>query len=316
MANGNPWWYGVAKSAVIGVVSGAVSVGIGQIATNMVEAGKSAFLFQAGAHGGFGGLMNVIEGQNFGAGFASGLVSSLISSGFQSIKNIGKDLRNALTIASGGLSGGISSTIAGGNFWAGARQGLITSGLNHVAHFVNNSIKIRKFNKEVNQAYGEEADNVATASQETINDVIEKIATLKATQSSFGQEVKITYNDKFTSSSGGDAITYSINNEPFKNPAVSVFRASFSSYRNLAHTLYHEFVHVKDYISGRIFEDFKKYSKDYQGKYSRKFAYKIALNLSEIRAYTNSFIITGFPYLNNLGYNSSVNFLNSNKINY
>ena len=34
----------------------------------------------------------------------------------------------------GGLSGGISSTIAGGNFWDGFRQGIITSGLNHVAH--------------------------------------------------------------------------------------------------------------------------------------------------------------------------------------
>ncbi|MDM1408104.1 hypothetical protein [Myroides sp. DF42-4-2] len=37
-------------------------------------------------------------------------------------------------IASGGLSGGISSTIAGGDFWQGMRQGLITSGLNHVLH--------------------------------------------------------------------------------------------------------------------------------------------------------------------------------------
>ncbi|MGG5506206.1 MULTISPECIES: hypothetical protein [unclassified Myroides] len=37
-------------------------------------------------------------------------------------------------IAGGGLSGGISSTIAGGDFWYGMRQGLIVSGLNHVVH--------------------------------------------------------------------------------------------------------------------------------------------------------------------------------------
>lgn len=37
-------------------------------------------------------------------------------------------------IASGGLSGGVSSSIAGGNFWDGAKQGVITSGLNHLAH--------------------------------------------------------------------------------------------------------------------------------------------------------------------------------------
>lgn len=30
-------------------------------------------------------------------------------------------------IAGGGLSGGISSTIAGGDFWQGMRKGLITS---------------------------------------------------------------------------------------------------------------------------------------------------------------------------------------------
>lgn len=40
-------------------------------------------------------------------------------------------------IASGGLSGGISSSIAGGNFWSGVRQGLITSGLNHAAHLAS-----------------------------------------------------------------------------------------------------------------------------------------------------------------------------------
>lgn len=37
-------------------------------------------------------------------------------------------------IAGGGLFGGISSTIAGGDFWQDMRQGLITSGLNHVMH--------------------------------------------------------------------------------------------------------------------------------------------------------------------------------------
>jgi len=37
-------------------------------------------------------------------------------------------------IASGGVSGGFSSMIAGGNFMDGFRQGIIVSGLNHVAH--------------------------------------------------------------------------------------------------------------------------------------------------------------------------------------
>jgi len=55
------------------------------------------------------------------------------------------DLIKAIMITSGGLSGGISSTIAGGNFWAGARQGIITSGLNHVGHYVANSLMTSKY---------------------------------------------------------------------------------------------------------------------------------------------------------------------------
>jgi len=37
-------------------------------------------------------------------------------------------------IATGGLSGGISVHVSGGSFWAGVRQGVISSGLNHLMH--------------------------------------------------------------------------------------------------------------------------------------------------------------------------------------
>ncbi len=56
-------------------------------------------------------------------------------------RNISEGGIKALTIAAGGLSGGISSSIAGGNFWAGVRQGLITSGLNHMMHMVAEGIE-------------------------------------------------------------------------------------------------------------------------------------------------------------------------------
>ncbi len=55
------------------------------------------------------------------------------------IKN--KDLFHATVIASGGLSGGVGSVIAGGNFWKGVRQGLITAGLNHVAHHAKKGLE-------------------------------------------------------------------------------------------------------------------------------------------------------------------------------
>jgi len=59
----------------------------------------------------------------------SGALSSGMSSGAGAL-----GVGNAGMIGIGGLSGGIGSSIAGGSFWMGARQGLITSGLNHAAH--------------------------------------------------------------------------------------------------------------------------------------------------------------------------------------
>lgn len=43
-------------------------------------------------------------------------------------------MNRAAVIASGGLTGGLASVMAGGNFWDGMRQGLITTGLNHLMH--------------------------------------------------------------------------------------------------------------------------------------------------------------------------------------
>ncbi len=124
--NDVPWWHGAGKSAVIGGVSGALSFGIGKIA--------SSWMSQALMHGATGGAMSAIDGESFITGFASGAFSSMLSSGLGGISFKSAYLRNAVIIASGGLSGGVGSVIAGGNFWKGVRQGLITSGLNHMMH--------------------------------------------------------------------------------------------------------------------------------------------------------------------------------------
>ncbi|WP_026711072.1 RHS repeat-associated core domain-containing protein [Flavobacterium filum] len=136
--NGVPFWYGTGKAAVIGGASAAISFGIGQATSGLAIFDKA--LLQAGMHGMSGGLMNVLGGGEFGSGFASGVVSSLISSVIQA-RVEGKNFATnnpgafkAIMIASGGLSGGFSSTIAGGKFVDGFRQGIITSGLNHLVH--------------------------------------------------------------------------------------------------------------------------------------------------------------------------------------
>ena len=156
--NGVPFWYGMGKSGFMGAVSGAISFGIGTIATSQFGAvmsiGKAAF--QAGMHGITSGIMSELQGGTLGSGFAAGAISSLISSGIEGLGQtggIGTDAKGnefalsnnfgssplfkATMLAAGGLSGGISSSIAGGNFWAGVRQGLIVSGLNHLAHSIS-----------------------------------------------------------------------------------------------------------------------------------------------------------------------------------
>ncbi len=170
--NGNPFWYGIGKSAVIGAATSVISMGIGTAAQSWFTNTVSRAAFQAGMHGVTGGVMNSIEGENFISGFASGAVSSIISSGIEALGtnyaggigengNYGKNAFGnsggfkAVMIASGGLSGGISSSIAGGNFWSGVRQGLITSWLNHgMNHLADKWLTAEMDIKQVHQKEG------------------------------------------------------------------------------------------------------------------------------------------------------------------
>jgi RHS repeat-associated protein len=171
MINGVPFWYGMGKSGTMGAISGAISFGIGAVANSAfgVLTSVNKALFQAAMHGITGGLMSEIQGGTFASGFAAGAVSSLVASGVESLGQnggIGCDngndvaLKNnfgssgaykVVMIASGGLSGGLSSTIAGGNFMDGFRQGVITSGLNHLGNEIGNAISYKNLTKEFNE---------------------------------------------------------------------------------------------------------------------------------------------------------------------
>jgi hypothetical protein len=110
--------------------------------------------------------MSAIDGGNFLSGFAAGAVSSIISSGvelfadlqnmfvFLGDKGISDNAIKAIQIAAGGLSGGISASIAGGNFWSGARQGIITSGLNNVASNISNTQKKKSLGNQIDEVGG------------------------------------------------------------------------------------------------------------------------------------------------------------------
>ena len=173
MIAGIPFWYGMGKAALMGAISGAISFGIGAGATNAfgeaLSVGKA--LFEAGMHGMSSGMMSVIEGGEYLSGMLSGAVSSLISSGVNALgtnfsatkaagstvyNGFGQNYMKAAMLVAGGFSGGLSSTIAGGKFIDGFKQGLITSGLNHLAHFGATAIEIGKIKGQIRDRIIEE----------------------------------------------------------------------------------------------------------------------------------------------------------------
>lgn len=316
MINGIPFWYGIGKAGVMGGVSGAISFGIGAMATSnfgvMTTVGKA--LFQAGMHGVSSGLMSEVSGGTFASGFAAGALSSLVSSGIGAIGDSGgyyldedytqwsnistrnPDLIKAATLAGGALSGGFSSTIAGGKFIDGFRQGLIVSGLNHlVSHTLSGK---HKFDREVDKAFGSKADKpVFDMSQEDIDNAIEKIPTLKRIYSKLllkYKNLKVHYVDKFGSDDGK---TFYDTDKKIVT-GISIFRSSGSSHRYMSQTILHEFGHAMSGYHGFFFSNFAKY-----GQYS-----SIPVAIDEIYAHKFAFHHGGVSY-NTPYYDSFVNFL-------
>ena len=74
------------------------------------------------------------------SGFLSSAAASAVGSGVDHLGINSVALYIAAEIASGGLSGGLGSVIAGGDFWRGAEQGVIATAYNHAVHGLYNKI--------------------------------------------------------------------------------------------------------------------------------------------------------------------------------
>ncbi len=123
---------GAGKAALFGAIGGITSSAIGGIASQLTLGGASKIgvaAFQTIAHSWTAAVFSMAQGSDPLVGFYSGGLSSIVSSGIGSLGG-----GAPATLISGGLSGGIGAKLAGGNFWEGVSQGLITSGLNHLSH--------------------------------------------------------------------------------------------------------------------------------------------------------------------------------------
>ena len=140
-----PFFEGAGKAAAIGALQGAFSYGIGAAAgligsavkgvTNATWGMVAQAGFQVAAHGTLGGVSTWARGGSFWSGFASGAVASFVSTstGIMTAE-LPKAWQVSCMVAAGGLSGGVTSSMAGGDFWDGVCNGLICAGLNHAMH--------------------------------------------------------------------------------------------------------------------------------------------------------------------------------------
>jgi len=324
------WRVGMGKAAVIGGISGAISFGIGESVTGMSNFVAKAGL-QAGMHGIKSGIMTSIEGGSFMSGFAAGAVSSLISSSVEGLGHSGgyyidddytqwtsfgarnPNLLKAMMISSGGLSGGISSSIAGGNFWSGAREGLITSGLNHAMHNCVLAYVKHRFQVEIDRAFGEMADDIIPYEKRTCDElyqVVKKVPILRKIYNSFGRKITLSARaDRDTSASNADAHVRSESHRidplvPYDDPMIIIYGSSFQSYRYLAETILHEFGHVKSILSGNFLKTYNEMAKRFKDKTT---VWNQTIYHDEIFAYKFAFQHGGVPYEYTYGYQKAQN---------
>ncbi|MEG0925764.1 RHS repeat-associated core domain-containing protein [Chryseobacterium sp.] len=141
----NGFFRSISSAAITGMVSGALSFGIGtlfQVANIAKALGPVGVVVgRAGAHAVSMGVISTFTGGSFWGGALSGAFASLTgdllkapSDGFFDFNPLRSDTGIIIT---GAISGGIGSVLAGGNFWQGAMNGFFVATFNHVMHRIN-----------------------------------------------------------------------------------------------------------------------------------------------------------------------------------
>jgi hypothetical protein len=310
---------GLIQSTFMGAVSGVVTFGIGSASESLFSNFFSRAAFQAVAHGTFQGGLSSIQGGSFFSSFAAGALSSIAASAWtggssygvtgaevynSGMVGIGAEFGDAGMIAFGTVSGGLGAALTGGNFWEGAAIGLVVSGLNHLGHHIEMGIMEKAFDREVTNAYGVNADKAAPPNDATLSNMRIKLPTLNKLYKRFGQNVKLNAQDKiYTASDGADAHTYVTHSGNFDDPYVMFYRASFSSYRYLAHTMLHEFGHVSSYITHNFLNNFNGNKGSFDAKWDR------AIAQDELFAHEFAFKYDGIPYKETYSWQHNYNIL-------
>ena len=138
--HGQPFFQNAGEVAAVAFIQSVCAYGIGAAAQG-ISSVVGRVIFQAGCHFVLDGAVAEAHGGDFLINGTSGAVSSLISSGTVYLtRNTPVFCERIAVIASGTVSGGVTASMMGGDFWEGALNGFITSGMNHAMHLVSDVI--------------------------------------------------------------------------------------------------------------------------------------------------------------------------------
>ncbi|MCC3214761.1 hypothetical protein LIV57_05725 [Chryseobacterium sp. X308] len=161
------------------------------------------------------------------------------------------------------LSGGISSTIAGGNFWDGFRQGIITSGLNHLGHLGGNTVIKKVLQNRLEKTLGDSGVNNDCTTKQALEILqivfkdmwslgsgwakfADEAGAISEWESNDSQKISINKNGNLVAGAGNPA--WGITNS--KGQMIYAISLHTGPISRFAEVFLHELVHSIDYVSG------------------------------------------------------------------
>lgn len=145
------------------------------MAKYLLQAGVS--IAQAGVHGYVQGILSLAQGGTFEQAFIAGALGSLGAAAF-SMSASSYSESAVGTILFGATSGGIGSSLSGGNFWEGVVIGGMVAAFNHVVHSMNNkSYSVAELQRKgfIEEQIKSIYDNYLKPGDVSVDQLIEKI---------------------------------------------------------------------------------------------------------------------------------------------
>ncbi|GGI57151.1 DUF6443 domain-containing protein [Winogradskyella haliclonae] len=187
---------------------------------------------------------------------------------------------------------------------------------------VENNIKILQaiFNNELEKAYGKDnLDNSLPATKKTLIDMKDNVPTLTKMFDNFDKNINF---DIINTDTSTKAITYAVGTQrygggDYAHPdtyteiGINFDLSAFNTVKGLAQTMFHEFIHAQDMMSGGYHNSYLanggSLNYDFRGSRSDNRAARITWALGEIRAYEKANIQTGARMDNSIDYLKALN---------